>query len=229
MKLKFKKLTQTAKTPIRTNRSDSGLDLFSDEDIIIPGCNLTFKIENVYYDQLSYLSLYTEASDVELQDTYLQDMFPVDLSDWEVKGISKIDFEYHNKEFESVDNLTSVSFPNDVYFTYTTSEQVTNIHRAKISTGIAISLPEEYEAQIRPKSGISNSGILCQFGTIDQSYRGDLQVILVNLTTNDYLIRKGQKIAQLVIVPVITPELEEVSKLDSTDRGSNGFGSSGLF
>ncbi len=102
---------------------------------------------------------------------------------------------------------------------------------ALISTGIAISIPQGYEAQVRPKSGLSaNFGIsvLNTPGTVDSNYRGEIMVILINFSRQSYKIEKGKKIAQMVFNKVEEAVFEEVSELDDTSRGAGGFGSTGL-
>lgn len=98
---------------------------------------------------------------------------------------------------------------------------------ALIPTGIAMELPPGYEAQVRPRSGLaSKNKIVAILGTVDNAYTGHVQVILTNLGRT-FRVRKGDRIAQLVIAPVVCPEFEEVQELGVTDRGAKGFGSSG--
>jgi len=99
-----------------------------------------------------------------------------------------------------------------------------------IPTGFAIEIPEGCEGQIRPRSGLSLKGItvLNSPGTIDQDYRGEIKVILINLGKEDFIIHRGDRIAQLVICPIQKVELIEVEELSETDRGGNGFGSTGI-
>jgi dUTP pyrophosphatase len=102
--------------------------------------------------------------------------------------------------------------------------------RASIPTGLAIALPSQTEAQVRPRSGLAarhGVTVLNTPGTIDADYRGELQVILVNLGDVPYTILRGARIAQLVIAPVLHAQLFEVDKLDETGRGTKGFGSTG--
>ncbi len=102
--------------------------------------------------------------------------------------------------------------------------------RRIVSTGIKIQLPPNTEGQVRSKSGLAlNYGIMVlnSPGTIDANYRGEIKVILYNTNTFDYLVEKGTKIAQLVVCPFYTCEIE-TGKVDDTDRGSGGFGSTGL-
>lgn len=100
-----------------------------------------------------------------------------------------------------------------------------------IPTGIAIELPPNTEAQIRPKSGLAlkhQITVLNTPGTIDEGYRGEIGVILINHGKNSFKVTKGMKIAQMVIAPVIRVEVEEVEQLSNTSRGTGGFGSTGL-
>ena len=99
-----------------------------------------------------------------------------------------------------------------------------------IPTGWRIALPVGFEAQVRPRSGLAlKHGILIPNapGTIDADYRGEIQVILMNAGTADFEIERGDRIAQLVVTPVVRPNWVEVEILDSTDRGEGGFGHTG--
>jgi dUTP pyrophosphatase len=100
-----------------------------------------------------------------------------------------------------------------------------------IGTGIMIQLPEGYEAQIRPRSGLAlNNGItmLNSPGTIDSDYRGEIKLILINFGKIDFIVKRGLRIAQMIINKVEIPEIVEVDELDETLRGENGFGHTGL-
>ena len=102
--------------------------------------------------------------------------------------------------------------------------------RTVVPTGLAIALPGGYEAQIRPRSGLAlKDGItvLNSPGTIDADYRGEVGVILANLGDQPYVVRRGSRIAQLVVAPVARLMWNEVVELPSSDRGSGGFGSTG--
>lgn len=92
--------------------------------------------------------------------------------------------------------------------------------------GIACELPPGYELQIRPRSGLSGAGILCQWGTVDNEYRGELAVVLIALSES-YQIKTGDRIAQLVPAAVTRVEVIQVGALTPTVRGESGFGSSG--
>ncbi len=102
--------------------------------------------------------------------------------------------------------------------------------RIAVPTGLAFALPDGFEAQVRPRSGLAlKSGVTVANapGTIDADYRGELKVLLVNLGEEDFVIRRGERIAQLVIAPVVQTAWREVGALDATDRGAGGFGSTG--
>ena len=102
--------------------------------------------------------------------------------------------------------------------------------RAMIPTGLTIALPAGHEAQVRPRSGLAaRHGVTCLNtpGTIDADYRGEVKVILINLGQEAFVIRRGERIAQMVIAPVTRAELSIVATLDETQRGSGGFGSTG--
>ena len=98
----------------------------------------------------------------------------------------------------------------------------------RIPTGIHIELPEGYEAQIRPRSGLTSKGIDAKFGTIDSDYRGEISVIQHNTTDTPFKIIHGDRIAQLVIAKYEQVELIEVKSLSSTERGEGGFGHTGV-
>ena len=102
--------------------------------------------------------------------------------------------------------------------------------RALVPTGIAIALPPGFEAQVRPRSGLAarhGITVLNTPGTVDADYRGELQVILVNLGAEPFTVSRGMRIAQLIIAPVRRIKLVEVDALDSTVRAQGGFGSTG--
>ncbi len=102
--------------------------------------------------------------------------------------------------------------------------------RAMVPTGLAFAVPAGFEAQVRPRSGLAaKAGITCLNtpGTIDADYRGEVKVILINLGEEDFVIRRGDRIAQLVIAPVASATWQSVESLDETARGAGGFGSTG--
>jgi dUTP pyrophosphatase len=102
--------------------------------------------------------------------------------------------------------------------------------RALVPTGLALALPPGYEGQVRPRSGLAlKHGVTCANspGTIDSDYRGEVGVILVNLGNAPFTIERGERIAQLVVCPVVRAELVEVELLEDTARGPAGFGSTG--
>jgi dUTP pyrophosphatase len=99
-----------------------------------------------------------------------------------------------------------------------------------IPTGLAISIPKNFEVQIRPRSGLAAKNqisVLNTPGTIDSDYRGELQVILINLGEKIFKVEKGSRIAQMILCPIVKATLKEVDTLDGTKRGSSGFGSTG--
>ena len=105
------------------------------------------------------------------------------------------------------------------------------LQRAIVKTGLFMALPAGYEAQVRPRSGLAaKKGItvLNAPGTIDADYRGEIGVILVNLSNEDFEVKDGERIAQLVIAKHEQIEWVQVSKLNETDRGTGGFGSTGV-
>ena len=97
-----------------------------------------------------------------------------------------------------------------------------------ISTGVMVAIPEQYEIQIRPRSGLAAKNgisVLNTPGTIDSDYRGEIKVILINLGKDIFEIKKNDRIAQMIVCPIIKVELEEVENLPETVRGKGGFGS----
>ena len=102
--------------------------------------------------------------------------------------------------------------------------------RIAAPTGLTMAIPPGFEGQVRPRSGLAlKSGVTCLNtpGTIDADYRGEVKVILINLGEEDFIIRRGDRIAQLVIAPVTQAGWNEVASLDETGRGAGGFGSTG--
>jgi len=102
--------------------------------------------------------------------------------------------------------------------------------RFPVPTGLAFALPPGFEGQVRPRSGLaSKHGVTClnSPGTVDADYRGEVKVILINHGEEDFIIRRGERIAQLVIAPVVQAVWTEVQSLDETVRGTGGFGSTG--
>ena len=103
--------------------------------------------------------------------------------------------------------------------------------RALVPTGVAIALPEGYEAQLRPRSGLAvkhGVTVLNAPGTIDADYRGEVKAILINLGDRPFTLRRGDRIAQLVVAVCARATLETVETLDASERGSGGFGSTGV-
>ena len=100
-----------------------------------------------------------------------------------------------------------------------------------IPTGLAVAIPKNFEIQIRPRSGLAAKNqvsVLNTPGTIDADYRGEIKVILINLSDKVFVVEKGLRIAQMVVCPVMKVSLKEVANLEITERGSSGFGSTGI-
>jgi dUTP pyrophosphatase len=105
------------------------------------------------------------------------------------------------------------------------------LERRAIPTGLAVEIPPGYEGQVRPRSGLAlrhGIGCLNAPGTIDADYRGEIQVLLVNLSNSPFSLKRGDRIAQLVLSPVARAEWVEVEALEDTARGGGGFGSTGV-
>ncbi|MBQ1209288.1 MAG: dUTP diphosphatase [Bacteroidales bacterium] len=126
---------------------------------------------------------------------------------------------------------TEQSAGMDLKANITESITLGSLERAIVPTGLYMALPNGYEAQIRPRSGLAAKkgiSVLNSPGTIDADYRGEICVILVNLSKEDFVINPGERIAQMVIARYESVEWEEVESLDSTERGAGGFGSTGV-
>ena len=129
--------------------------------------------------------------------------------------------------------IPAFAHPSDAGMDLTSVEELTLApgKRALVHTGLIVLLPPMYEAQVRPRSGLAlkkGVTVLNTPGTIDSGYRGEIGVILINLGEEPFEVKKGDRIAQLVIAPVTQPETYEVDEVDETDRGAGGFGSTGL-
>ncbi|MDC0059747.1 dUTP diphosphatase [Pelagibacteraceae bacterium] len=101
---------------------------------------------------------------------------------------------------------------------------------AVIPTGIAIAIPKNYEVQIRPRSGLAAKkaiSVLNTPGTVDSDYRGEIKIILINLSKKSFVVKSGDRIAQMILSPVVKGNFKEVKKLPSSIRGGKGFGSTG--
>jgi dUTP pyrophosphatase len=102
--------------------------------------------------------------------------------------------------------------------------------RHAVATGLSMAIPQGFEIQVRPRSGLAlKHGISVPNtpGTIDSDYRGELKVILINLGSEPFVIARGDRVAQLVLAPVVQAAWDEVAELDATERGAGGFGSTG--
>ncbi len=102
--------------------------------------------------------------------------------------------------------------------------------KALIPSGFSLSIPKGFEVQIRPRSGLAAKkgiSVLNSPGTIDADYRGEIKIILINLSKEEFTVEKNMRIAQMVVAPIIQVNLEEVEELPKTSRGSGGFGSTG--
>ncbi len=128
--------------------------------------------------------------------------------------------EYHSKSASGA----------DIYACLEKEIVIQPLEIALIPTGIAIEIPSGYEVQIRPRSGLATKGIILPNspGTIDSDYRGEIKVILMNLGKEPFIIHPHDRIAQMVLAKYEKIEFEEVEELSATERGSGGFGSTGI-
>lgn len=125
---------------------------------------------------------------------------------------------------------TSGSSGMDIRAFLETTLTLKPFERALVPTGLYIEIPENYEAQIRPRSGLAiKQGITCLNtpGTIDADYRGEIKIILINLSSEDQVIQTGDRVAQMIIQKVEKANLEEVEVLNETERAEGGFGHTG--
>ena len=137
----------------------------------------------------------------------------------------------NKSQHDSPAYATSQSAGLDLRANLTESITLKPLARTLVKTGLFIELPEGYEAQVRPRSGLAyKKGItvLNSPGTIDADYRGEIGVILVNLSEEEFVIENGERVAQLVIAKHEQAQWVEVENLDETDRGAGGFGSTGV-
>ena len=142
-----------------------------------------------------------------------------------------VKFQRHAEDVVLPDYATSGAAGMDITAHIDTMVTLAPFARAAIATGFSMQLPHGYEAQIRPRSGLAlEHGVTVANapGTIDSDYRGEVAVILINLSQQEFTITSGMRIAQMVIAPVTNCYLENSSHLDISDRGPGGFGSTGL-
>ena len=146
-------------------------------------------------------------------------------------SIVTVKFQRHAEDVVLPEYATSGAAGMDIAAHIDTAVTLVPFARAAIATGFSMQLPHGYEAQIRPRSGLAlKNGVTVANapGTIDSDYRGEVAVILINLSQQDFTITSGMRIAQMVIAPVTNCRLEDASHLDISDRGTGGFGSTGL-
>ena len=126
--------------------------------------------------------------------------------------------EYKTEQSAGCDLVAPIDAPIKLY----------PLDRVLINTKVSVTLPDGYEAQVRGRSGLNRDyGIVVPTGTIDADYRGEIRVVVYNLSREPYIIEEGERIAQLVICPVVQADWQQVEHLDKTDRGEGGFGSTG--
>ena len=142
-----------------------------------------------------------------------------------------VKFQRHADDVILPDYATPGAAGMDIAAHLDTAVTLAPFARAAIATGFSMQLPSGYEAQIRPRSGLAlKHGVTVANapGTIDSDYRGEVAVILINLSQQDFTITPGMRIAQMVIAPVTHCRFENKLQLDMSDRGAGGFGSTGL-
>lgn len=152
---------------------------------------------------------------------------------FELKQITNMVVNIVNKSHHDLPQYaTALSAGMDLRANLDEAVALAPMERRIIPTGLFISLPEGYEAQVRPRSGLAikkGVTVLNAPGTIDADYRGEIGVILVNLSSETFVLNDGERIAQMVIARYETAQWNEVEGLDDTERGEGGFGHSGSF
>ncbi len=145
--------------------------------------------------------------------------------------MAEIEVKIINQSANSIpEYATAGSSGMDLRANLTTSQVIQPMERLLIPTGLFIELPEGYEAQIRPRSGLAiKQGITClnSPGTIDADYRGEIKIILINLSNEEQVIQPGDRIAQMIIQSVEKCKWVQVEEITSTDRNAGGFGHTG--
>ena len=142
----------------------------------------------------------------------------------------KVEILKHANNLPIPNYQTAGSAGMDLYAAVTEPMKLCPLERILIPTGLKISIPSDMEAQIRPRSGLAYKHgitVLNAPGTIDSDYRGEVKVILINMSNDEFVIERGSRIAQIVIAPISKARLDVVLTLDDTKRGSKGFGSTG--
>jgi dUTP pyrophosphatase len=163
----------------------------------------------------------------------LQSQFSgVDMQNPQSMNNQQVKLEY---SYKSVNSEPEYAYPTDSGFDLRANKKVTlgPLERDLVPTGLFVNVPEGYEIQVRPKSGLSikkGLSVVNTPGTVDQGYTGEIQVILINLSNETHTIEVGDKIAQAVLCPVVAGKyvnLQRVLNVEDKDRGANGFGSTG--
>jgi dUTP pyrophosphatase len=152
-----------------------------------------------------------------------------------IKNLKRLVMQVYIKRLHSFDlplprYMTAGAAGLDLYAAVEKEMTIAPGQRVLVPTGIAMALPEGYEAQIRPRSGLAlkyGLTLLNTPGTIDCDYRGEIKLIVINLGDKEYILQKGERIAQMIFSRVEKAELVEVDSLDDTDRGAGGFGHTG--
>lgn len=136
----------------------------------------------------------------------------------------------HSKDLPLPQYMTAHSSGADLHAALTESVTIAPLGRCLIPTGFCFEIPPGYEIQIRPRSGLAvkhGITVLNTPGTIDADYRGEVQVLLINLGDTDFIVHRGERIAQAIVAPVEIAQFTEQASLPETERGANGFGHTG--
>lgn len=200
MKLRVHRLNENAKLPNYAHEDDSGMDVYAAESVLLPnirqGRAVFKKLMDIVFSLVSTVTdMLTGAKTFNTKETIVA--------------------RWNNFLDDLEGGVNSVSLSAD---------DLSSPVRA-VSTGISVEIPDGYELQVRSRSGLAKKGIIVANspGTIDEGYRGELKVLLMNVGSNHYCVVKGDKIAQLVLAPVTKAQVVDMTSDDQ--RGSDGFGS----
>lgn len=205
MKIKLIKFNNNLIAPKRAHYNDAGIDCYAQEDITLT------EMQSVAYltvgEGHKIVNLCDFTHHYSLNSWNIDEYIDYGGLCWlENKEVALLDLKHETKYFEG-----------DIYFPVTVEPQ-------KIALGFGLEIPDGYMATIHPRSSMNAKGILTQIGTIDSGYRGEIKVVLINLTGRKIEIKKGDKICQIVIEPVVLADFVENL---GDERGDGGFGSTG--
>ena len=189
------------------------------------------------YEQVQDMQKYLQENEEEIDYSIIYDEYGIDIKQLEqdmLNYVPKQQLGYYKLNESAVD--PSYNYESDSGFDLYSTEEIVvpPFGRTLVPTGLAFNIKDGYEIQVRSKSGLAiNQGlmVLNSPGTVDSGYLGEVKVIIFNVNNSEFVIKKGMKVAQAVLCPVISGkyvQLEKLSQLENKDRGNNGFGSTGI-